>query len=196
MKKLDPVVRKESGFIALSSLICAALVQAAFLLFEKWDFSVALGGIIGWVLSAGNFFLMSVGVQSAVECADENQAQLKMRTSYTWRMVVILAVMVISFVVDAIHWVPVVASIFYPRVIITIRQLWQRYVRKMPEEEPAAAGAPAVPAEDDTDEEDGFEKALGHFARKIPTDYAAAAQTAEKKKQQDEEEKNADGHRD
>ena len=124
--KLDPVVKRETAFIAAASLVCAAAVQLGFLLFGKWDMPVLLGGIIGWAMAVLNFFIMSLDVQRAVECGDEVQAKMKMRASYTWRMFAMLAVMVVSFVVDAIHWLPVVASVFYPRIVITVRQLWQR----------------------------------------------------------------------
>ncbi len=184
--KLDPVVRRETVFMAVSTLICAALLQAGFFLFGKWDYTVLLGGIVGWVMAAGNFFLMSLNVQRAVECGDENQAKMKMRASYTWRMSAMLGIMIITFILDAIHWLPVVASVFYPRIVITVRQLWQKYVLKVPEEVPASA-VREIP-EDENEEEDGFEKALGHFARKINTDYSADA-SAKKDDAADEEEK-------
>lgn len=170
--KLDPVVKKESAFIAVSSLICAALVCGGFALFGAFDLSVLWGGILGWALAAGNFFLMSLDVQRAVSCEDENQAKLKMRASYTWRMLAMLALVALSLLWDKIHWGPVVAAVFYPRVMIMLRQIWQKFVTK--ETDAEAASYPAAPALDDEEEtEDGFERALGHFATKIPTDYAA-----------------------
>jgi len=175
--KLDPVVKRETAFIAMSSLFCAALIQGGFFLFGKWDLSVLWGGVIGWVLTVGNFFLMSLDVQKAVESDDPQKAQMKMRASYTWRMMAMLAVMVVSFVVDGIHWLPVVASVFYPRIVITVRQLWQKFVLKIPEEVPETASAPAE--WDEEEEEDGFEKALGQFAKKINTDYSSAKPDAE-----------------
>lgn len=175
--KLDPVVKRETAFIAVSSLFCAALIQGGFFLLGKWDLSVLWGGAIGWALAVGNFFLMSLDVQKAVESDDPQKAQMKMRASYTWRMMAMLAVMVVSFVVDGIHWLPVVASVFYPRIVITVRQLWQKYVLKIPEEVPETAAAPAE--WEDDEEEDDFEKAVGQFAKKINTDYSSAKPDAE-----------------
>lgn len=182
--KLDPVVKRETAYIAASSFVCAAVIQLVFFLLGEWDLSVALGGVVGWILAVGNFFLMSLDVQRAVECGDENQAKLKMRASYTWRMMAMLAGMVVSFIVDAIHWVPVVASVFYPRIVITVRQLWQKYVLKIPEETPAAS----APAQWEEDEEDGFEKAVGQFAKKINTDYSSAKPDAEKQNEKESKE--------
>ena len=183
--KLDPVVRKETAFMAVSTLVCSALLQAGFFLFGKWDYTVLLGGLVGWVMTTGNFFLMSINVQKAVECYDAQQAQLKMRASYTWRMTAMLGIMIATFILDSVHWLPVVAAVFYPRIVITVRQLWQKYVLKIPEEVPASA-VREIPDEEDG-QEDGFEKALGHFAKKINTDYSAAASDAKEDTVKEEE---------
>ncbi len=188
--KLDPVVRRETVFMAVSVFICSVLLQAGFFLFGKWDYTVLLGGIVGWGMSVGNFFLMSLNVQRAVECGDENQAKMKINASYTWRMTAMLGIMIVTFILDAIHWLPVVAAVFYPRIVITVRQLWQKFVLKIPEEVPSSPVPAADEQEDDEDtEEDAFEKALGHFARKINTDYSAADASASGDAAADDEEK-------
>lgn len=83
-----------------------------------------LGCVIGWLLSFGNFFFMSLGVTKALETGDENTAKLKMRSSYIGRTIVMLAVMAVSLVIEQIHWLPVVASVFYPRIVITANNLF------------------------------------------------------------------------
>ena len=182
--KLDPVVRRETAFMAVSVLICTALMQVGFFLCGRWDVSVLLGGIVGWVMAAGNFFLMSLNVQRAVECGDANQAKMKMSASYTWRMSAMLGVMIVTFILDFIHWLPVVAAVFYPRIVITVRQLWQKFVLKIPEETPSVPSSTVDEPEEET--EDGFEKALGHFARKINTDYTSASSDAKEDAADDE----------
>lgn len=174
--KIDPVVKRESCFIALSTLVCALLLQAVFFLLGKWDVSVAAGGAVGWIVAGANFFLMSVGVQRAVESAeDPNKAQMRLKLSYTWRMLVILAVVVAALLLPQIHWIPVVAAILYPRIVITARQIWER---SHGEKEPDAPAAPPEPLPEEEETEDGFEKMIGHFARKIPTDYSAKPEDA------------------
>lgn len=177
MKKmqLDPVVKKELRFIALAALICSVLVQVGFWLVSlwveavSWDYTVALGGVLGYILAVFNFFLMCLAVQRSVSDPDPRHAQLAMKASYTRRMLMILAVLIVSFVVDAIHWLPVAAAVFYPTVSIFVRQFWTRYVLKRTEEEPAATET--VPVEDEEETEDEFEKAISRFAGKIDTDY-------------------------
>ncbi len=176
MKKmqLDPVVKKELRFIALAALICSVLVQVGFWLVSlwveavSWDYTVALGGVLGYILAVFNFFLMCLAVQRSVSDPDPRHAQLAMKASYTRRMLMILAVLIVSFVVDAIHWLPVAAAVFYPTVSIFVRQFWTRYVLKRTEE-PAATET--VPVEDEEETEDEFEKAISRFAGKMDTDY-------------------------
>ncbi len=167
---LDPVVKKEVRFMALGAFLCAALVQVCFLVLRRWDFSVALGGVIGWAMTVLNFFLMSLGVQRAVADPDPQHAQLVMKASYTRRSLLLLAVMVISFMVDGIHWVPVVAAAFYPPVVIFARQFFVKYILKK-QDEPVSASAEPVSDEEDGEEEDEFEKVIGRFAGKIDTEY-------------------------
>ena len=177
--QLDPVVKKELRFMAIALLICTVLMQAVFVLlsffFEnvRWDYTVAAGGVLGYCLALLNFFLMSLAVQRAVSDPDPQHAQLAMKASYSRRSVLLLAVMILSFVVKQIHWLPVVAAVFYPTLVIFVRQFWTKHVLKRPEEVPAGT-ASSVPVEDEEEEEDTedeFEKAISRFAGKIDTDY-------------------------
>ena len=167
--KLDPAVKKESLFIALTTLAGGAVVQLVFLLIGRWNLSVLLGGVIGWAAAAANFFFMSVTVQRAVASGDEARAKQMMSLSYTVRTLGLLGVVALSLIVDAIHWIPVVAAVFLPRAAILVRQLTQKK-----EEAPAAPSAPAAAPEEEEEEEDGFEKFVGHFAGRINTDYGPA----------------------
>ena len=175
IQKADPVVVKEVRFMAVASFVCACLVQIGFVIAGKWDYTVAVGGVVGWALTVLNFLLMSLGVQRAVSDPDPQHAQLVMKASYTWRTVGMLAVMVVSFVLDFIHWLPVVAAAFYPSIVIFVRQLWTKYVRKQTGDDPLPEGAVREIPEDEDGEEDEFEKMVGTFARKIDTDYVKDA---------------------
>ncbi len=121
--KLDKEVRNDLRTMAVGCLVCTAIIMLGFLIAGSFDLTVVIGGVIGWLLAFGNFFFMSIGVIKALETGDESTAKLKMRSSYLGRTVVMLAVMVVALIVDWIHWVPVVASVFFPRIVITARNL-------------------------------------------------------------------------
>jgi len=157
--KLDKEVIHENRKMALGCAVCSVIVAAVFAVIGKFDLSVALGALVGWLLSFGNFFFMSLGVVKALETGDENAAKLKMHSSYIARTVVMLAVMAVSIIVDFIHWVPVVVSVFYPRIVITAVNLVsfaKSRKKHLAGEDEEPVPAPAI--EDEDEEEDGFEK--------------------------------------
>lgn len=160
---IDPIVKKETGYMALGSLICTAVTVLIFVLLGKFDFTVALGCLIGFVLTVGNFFVMSDTLAKAISTGDEVTAKLKIKQSYVTRSVVMLAVMGASIVLEQIHWVPVIVSVFYPRIVIFVRGIVQNIRnRKNP---PAENPENYVKWEDDEQEADDFEKFVGGFSK-------------------------------
>ena len=161
--KIDPIVKKETGYMALGSLICTAVVALVFVLLRKFDVTVALGCLVGYVLTVGKFFVMSNTLTKAISTGDEVTAKLKMKQSYVTRSVVMLVVMGASIVLEQIHWVPVIASVFYPRIVIFVRGIVQniRNRKNPPEENPDNY----VKWEDDEEETDEFEKFVGGFSK-------------------------------
>lgn len=162
--KLDPEIKKDVGFMAVGCGVCSVIVAAVFAVIGKFDMSVLIGTVVGYVLSFGNFVSMTYGVIKALETGDEDTAKLKMKSSYTVRTIIMLAVMGASIVLDFIHWVPVIVSVFYPRVIITARNVWRGITHKGGDETAVASAAPA-PVEDDEEETDEFEKFVSGFSK-------------------------------
>lgn len=121
--KLDKEVRHEIRIMALGCLICTVLIILGFVAVSRFDYTVVTGGAVGWLLAFGNFFFMARGVAKALETGDENTAKLKMRSSYIARTIAMIAVMAVSLVVNWMHWLPVIASVFYPRIVITAQNL-------------------------------------------------------------------------
>ncbi|MGN1346014.1 MAG: hypothetical protein ACI4V1_04460, partial [Eubacteriales bacterium] len=81
--------------------------------------------------------------------------------------VVMLVLMGAAIVVEWIHWVPVVAAVFYPRLVIFVRGIVQKVRTKSePAAEPAADQTTSAAAwEDDEEETDEFEKFVSGFSR-------------------------------
>ena len=46
MKKLDPVVIRETRYVALCVFLLSILTQAVFLIIGKWDYTVLLGNLL------------------------------------------------------------------------------------------------------------------------------------------------------
>ena len=181
--KFDPEVKKDIGFMALGCGVCSVVVALVFAVIGKFTLPVLWGTLVGYVLSFGNFVLMSIGVLKALETGDEVTAKLKMRRSYVFRTVVMLAVIGVSIAVEFVNWVPVVASVFYPRIIITARGLWRKYKTR---NDPPPAYDP-VPEDEEEEKSDEFEKFVSGFSKgEVPK--APASETSEK--QDNKEDKN------
>lgn len=158
--KLDPIVKKETGYMALGCLVGTVITAVVFLALGKFDLSVLLGCLVGYVMAVGNFFWMSCALSLALEEEDEVATQLKMKRSYVFRSVILLGIMGASIVFDGIHWVPVVAAIFYPRIIIFIRGIVQSIKNRN------APTPPPAPVEDEgEDDTDEFEKFVEGFSK-------------------------------
>ena len=97
-------------------------MQAVFLVSARWDYTVLLGNILGGAAAVLNFLFMGIGVQKAVLC-DEKKARSVMHLSQTYRMLFMLAVIVIGAVVPCFNMWAVIIPVFFPRIAIAFRPL-------------------------------------------------------------------------
>ena len=121
-KNVDPTVIKETRFVAAVVLILSALMQAVFLILGKWDYTVALGNLLGAALAVGNFFLMGLTVQTVVGLS-ENDMKKKVQRSQQLRLVMMLAVCVIGAALPCFHTITVLIPQLFPRIGVSIRGL-------------------------------------------------------------------------
>ena len=192
--KLDPEVLAENRKMARDCLILTAVMAAGFLVARRFDLSVVWGLLIGYALAVGNFYFMSVGLTAALSTGDETAAKTKIRQSYLIRTLVMLAVMAFSLWTERIHWVPVIASVFYPRIVLAMRGAWTWIRRRRhPEEEPepAAREIPAEPLNESLNEQeeetpDEFEKFVSHFSKgPVPGEEKGKAPDEAEKEEKD-----------
>lgn len=163
--RLEPEVKRENCKIAVGSAILSVIVGVVFFALGKFDYTVAIGIGIGFLLAVGNFFFMSVGVARALEERDESAAKLKLRSSYTTRTFAILAVVAASLLLDWINPVPVLLSVFYANIIIKGTNFWNTFVLKKGSEETITSQAPIEDEEDEENAPDEFDKFVSKFAK-------------------------------
>ena len=125
MKKLDPVVIKETIYIGVISLIFSAIMQSVFLIIGKWDYTVLLGNLLGYFAIIANFIVMGFGVQKAVT-KDEKEAKSVMKISQTFRMLFIFVVAIIGHVVPVFNLIAVVIPFLFPRIAIMLRPIFNK----------------------------------------------------------------------
>ncbi|MBP5181161.1 MAG: ATP synthase subunit I [Clostridiales bacterium] len=113
--KVDGAIKKETKYIALTVLILSALMEAVYLIIGKWELPVLLGNLMGGTVGVLNFFLMGLGLQSALD-KDEKGAKSTVAFSHSMRFLLMAAVIVIAVLVDVFAIVPTVLGLFFPSV--------------------------------------------------------------------------------
>ena len=124
--KIDPIVRKETLFVSLVTLILSMLMQSVFLIIGKWDISVFLGNLLGAGIGVANFFLLGLGVQKAVS-SDETKAKEIMRGSHALRfafMIVLLAVAIIFS--NVFNIITTLASLLFATIAVYLRTVFNK----------------------------------------------------------------------
>ncbi len=126
MKKIDPIVLKETKYIALWTFIFSVLLQAVFLVIGKWDHTVLLGNLLTGVAVVANFFVMAMDVVRAVE-KEEKEAKQTMKLSSSLRFLALgLVILIGALLPDCFNLWAVLLPLLFPRAAILIRPLWDR----------------------------------------------------------------------
>lgn len=125
MKKIDPAIIKETLYILICVTILSAIMEAVFLIIDKWDYTVILGNLLTGFTVTLNFFLMGLGVQKSLE-KDEKGAKKVIRLSQLYRYVLLIAVLVIGVVFPCFNNWTVFIPVVFPRIAIAIRPLFNK----------------------------------------------------------------------
>lgn len=125
MKKIDSTVLKETAYIALFTLIFSVLMQSVFLIIGKWSYTILLGNILGAAAAVGNFLIMGITVQSALD-KEEKDAKSLMKLSQMLRMLMLFAVALIGYLVPVFNLLAVVLPFIFPRIAIAMRPLFEK----------------------------------------------------------------------
>ena len=125
MKKIDETVLKETRYVALWVLILSLLMQAVFLVIQKWDYTVLLGNLLSALAGILNFFLMGLTVQKALT-KDEKEAKTTMKLSMLYRFFILIAVAVMGALIPCFNVWAVLIALFFPRIGILFRPLFDK----------------------------------------------------------------------
>ncbi len=129
MRSIDPVVKKETKYIAAWVLLLSAVMQAVFLVIGRWDVTVLLGNLLSGVAVIGNFFAMALAVQKAVT-EEEKQAKRTMQLSNAVRMLAMFAVLATGVLLPVFSTWTVILPFAFPRLIVAVRPALDRIKNK------------------------------------------------------------------
>ena len=122
LNKVDPTVRKETGFIAGVVLVGSLAMEAVYLLLGAWTLPVLLGNLLGAALAVGNFLLMGLTIQKALGKSEEDAKKL-MKLSQQLRMLMLLVGCVLGSALACFDLVATLIPLLFPRIAVMIRGL-------------------------------------------------------------------------
>ena len=122
LNKVDPTVRKETGFIAGFVLVGSLAMEAVYLLLGAWTLPVLLGNLLGAALAVGNFLLMGLTIQKALGKSEEDAKKL-MKLSQQLRMLMLLVGCVLGSALACFDLVAPLIPLLFPRIAVMIRGL-------------------------------------------------------------------------
>lgn len=125
MKKIDPTVLKETGYIATMVLIFSLALQSVFLIIGKWDYTVLTGNLLGFVAAVGNFFLMGLSVQSSLG-KEEKDAKSLMKVSQSLRLLLVFVIALIGYLVPVFNTIAVLIPLLFPRIAVALRPVFMK----------------------------------------------------------------------
>lgn len=125
--KLQPAVKKETLHVILYCVIGTAVMWLVFPLLcyffpdtMKFDYKVFVGGILGSLVAILNFFLMAITVQKVAATEDEGQARSLMKLSYSRRLILQIAWIVIAIFAPIVQPVAGILPLLFPGMGIKV----------------------------------------------------------------------------
>lgn len=124
-KKVDKIVLKETKYIAAFVLILSVLMQAVFLIIGKWNYTVLLGNLLSGAAAVGNFFLMGLTVQAAIN-KEEKEAKNMVKLSQSGRLLLLFTAAAIGVLAPCFNIWSSIIPLFFPRIAVALRPLFMK----------------------------------------------------------------------
>ena len=126
MSKMDPAVKKETGYIAFWVVLLSVLMEAVFLIIRQWDWSVLLGNLGGAAAAIGSFFLLAVTVSKAVSSGKPEEASKRVKASAGLRLIGMGGICALMIGVFHTNVYATVIPLLFPRIGLMFRPMIDR----------------------------------------------------------------------
>lgn len=130
---VQPAVKKETKRVAVSTAIGVVLMWIVFAVLHAvipdkvpLDYTVFLGGIGGGIIAVLNFFLMGLTVQKVASTSDEDAARMKMKSSYTQRMMLQVLWVIAAVAAPCFWFVAGILPLLFPSLGIKITGIMKK----------------------------------------------------------------------
>lgn len=123
------LVFKETAIILLGEMVCVAAMIGIYALLGYYDTAVLLGGIVGAVVAAANFFFMAIMVNLAADRAERQEVESGkklIKASYPIRLLVLAVVLIACAKSGVFDILALVLPLIFVRPIITIAEFFRK----------------------------------------------------------------------
>ena len=121
-KPLDPVIKKETAYVAVWVLAGCMLTQGVALVVGWWHWSVLWGSLLGGATAVGNFLLLCLMVQRAVT-QTEKQAKNTVKLSQGLRLMMQGLILVLAASLSVFNIWAAAIPLLIPRIAVSVKEL-------------------------------------------------------------------------
>ena len=114
---------KETKRIAVGTVIMLVVMLAVYAVLGKFTVGVLIGGLLGSAYAIFNFFMLGMTLQKAASMTDQQMAHMKVRSSYSTRMIGMLILAVVAFALPFVEGIPCLIALLFPRATIFVLQV-------------------------------------------------------------------------
>ena len=122
-EKPQQSIVKETKRIAVGTVIMLVVMLAVYAVLGKFTVGVLLGGLLGSAYAIFNFFMLGMTLQKAAPMTDQQMAHMKVRSSYSTRMIGMLILAVVAFALPFVEGIPCLIALLFPRATIFVLQV-------------------------------------------------------------------------
>ena len=122
-EKPQQSIVKETKRIGVGTVIMLVVMLAVYAVLGKFTVGVLLGGLLGSAYAIFNFFMLGMTLQKAASMTDQQMAHMKVRSSYSTRMIGMLILAVIAFALPFVEGIPCLIALLFPRATIFVLQV-------------------------------------------------------------------------
>ena len=145
--KLQPASRKEILRAIKGTLVCDGILFAGLFLLSQFGIGtfpvlrILLSILCGSLIAIGNFTLLCLTIQSAVEIESKRKMKARFQLSYNLRMIIQAVWVVACLMIPGIHFIAGAAPVLFPN-------LWLYYLQFTGKLLPQEESAPAEPQQE------------------------------------------------
>lgn len=127
-------ILRETAFLALGELVCAAAIVGVFALLGHFSYKVILGAVIGCILAVGNFFFMAITSNAIADrtiAEGEGEETVKrgtsaIKASFRTRLIVIGVLLFVFAKSGHCNLIAMICPLFLISPIITVIEFFRK----------------------------------------------------------------------